>query len=54
MKNAWTEEIEKLRAENEKLTESRNFWKREWRLMEAAQKKAEEEIAARDRLKEEG
>jgi hypothetical protein len=44
MKNAWTEEIEKLRAENKELTESRNFWKREWRLMEAAAGKAEAEV----------
>ena len=27
------------------LTESRDHWKRQWRLMEAAEKKAEEQIA---------
>ena len=30
------------------LTESRDEWKRQWQLMEAAEKKAEEQIAALD------
>jgi len=35
-----------LKESVEDLTESRDEWKREWRLMEAAEKKAEEQIAA--------
>lgn len=35
-----------LEAAVREITESRDEWKRQWRLMEAAEKKAEEEIAA--------
>ena len=37
---------EKYQQEIAALIESRDEWKRQWRLMEAAEKKAEEQIAA--------
>lgn len=38
-------EIARLKEENARLTESRDHWKREWSLMNAAELKAEAEIA---------
>ena len=43
---AFEDENYRLRKQITMLTESRDEWKRQWRLMEAAEKKAEEQIAA--------
>lgn len=45
MDNALYAEIDRLKAENAVLTGDIDEWRRQWRLMSAAEIKAEEEVA---------
>jgi hypothetical protein len=52
MENALYAEIERLKSENAILTESVDEWRRQWKLMQAAETKAEEEIARLEQANE--